>query len=78
MLGKRVSDWTGFPTVAIERGSDGTWFEDVRAVLPAEAAWVFGPMAAGATAGAATGLVVGLMIARRLARKFGQGIQAQP
>jgi hypothetical protein len=79
VLGKRVSDWTGVATVAISHTpSDGTWVEEVRAGLPAEAAWVFGPVAAGAGAGAATGLVVGWVIARLLARKFGQGIQAQP
>jgi hypothetical protein len=45
----------------------------VRSVSPAQDAWVYRPLAAGAAAGAAAGLVVGWVIARRLGRRSGEG-----
>jgi hypothetical protein len=60
VLGKRVSDVTGLATIPREGLSL------VRAVSAAQAAWVYGPLAAGAAAGAAAGLLVSWVIARKM------------
>jgi hypothetical protein len=63
VLGARVSDETGFARVPWEGLSL------VRAVSAAQAAWVYGPLAAGTAAGAAAGLVAAWGIARLAGRR---------
>jgi hypothetical protein len=72
VLGVRVSDETGFAPIPREGLSL------VRAVSLAQAAWVYGPLAAGAAAGAAAGLVAAWGIARLLVRQPGEGVHAEP
>jgi hypothetical protein len=63
VLGQRVNDETGFALVPRE----GLFL--VRAVSPTQAAWVYGPLAAGAAMGTAGGLVVAWGIGRFLVKQ---------
>jgi hypothetical protein len=74
VLGVRVSDETG-----LARLPPGARPDDlgIRSVSPAQAAWRYGPPAAGAAVGVAAGLLVALGVARWWRRQSGEGAHAK-
>jgi hypothetical protein len=80
VLGVRVSDETGFALIPRVFGKD--WQvnpgSSVRAASLTQAAWLYGPPAAGAIAGIVAGLILSLRIARLLVRQSGEGVHAEP
>lgn len=74
VLGVRVSDETGLAPLPPWARPDDL---GIRAVSPAQAAWRYGPPAAGAAVGVAAGLLVALGVARLWRRQSGEGVHAK-
>jgi hypothetical protein len=71
VLGLRVSDETGFAPIP------GEGLSSVRAVSLSQAAWVYGPLAAGVAGGAVVGSVTAWGIARLLVGQSENCVQAE-